>query len=191
MYLALLTDPRLHAMLRQLDQELASTIREAGCPCCGGVLHSARYPRKPRGLPSQWRPEECRRLSFCCAVETCRRRTTPPSVYFLGRKVYLATAVTLASALRCGATPIRMQRLSVLVGASRRTLRRWQVWWRRKMPGSTFWRSVSGALMPPVVTDELPLSLLERFTGDLEHRVIALLRFLAPLSSSHRVRRTV
>jgi membrane protein required for beta-lactamase induction len=112
-------------------------------------------------------------------------------VYFLGRKVYLATAVVLASALRCGVTPVRMRRLSMLVGASQRTLRRWQVWWRRKMPQSPFWRSVSGALMPPVALDGLPLSLLQRFTGDLEHRVIALLRFLAPLGGSHRIRRAV
>ena len=187
MYLALLTDARLHALLRQLDEELAATIREAGCPCCGGVLHWARYPRKPRGLSPPCRPQECRRLSFCCATDACRKRTTPPSVYFLGRKVYLSTVVVLVSAMRCGATPARMQRLSELVGASRRTLSRWQTWWRRTMPASAFWRSVSGSLMPPVVPWGLPLSLLERFAGDLEHRLIALLRFVAPMSGSNTV----
>jgi hypothetical protein len=27
------------------------------------------------------------RFSFCCAVGGCRKRTTPPSLRFLGRKV--------------------------------------------------------------------------------------------------------
>lgn len=185
MYLALLTDARLQTSLRQQDQELAVTIQQAGCPSCGAALHSARYPRKPRGMAIEWRSQPCWRRSFCCSAEGCRRRTTPRSVYFLGRKVYLATAVVLASAMRCGARPARMQRLSELLGVSRRTVLRWQVWWRHRVPESLFWRSISGSFAPPVPTFDLPLSLLTRFTGDLEHRLIALLRFLAPLSGGN------
>ena len=46
----LLTDARLYALLKRCDEDLAMTIRDAGCRCCGGVLHSARYRRQPRGL---------------------------------------------------------------------------------------------------------------------------------------------
>ena len=62
---------------------------------CGGVLHSARYPRKPRGGPPELRQTDNSRLSFCCAQ--CRRRHTPRSVRYLGRRVYLATVVVFAS----------------------------------------------------------------------------------------------
>lgn len=44
----LLGDARLYVMLLKCDDDLASRTREAGCRC-GGVLHSARYGRKPRG----------------------------------------------------------------------------------------------------------------------------------------------
>jgi Homeodomain-like domain len=185
MYSALLTNTRLQASLWQLDQELAVTVQQAGCPCCGAALHSARYPRKLRGTAPEWRSHLYWRRSFCCSAEGCRRRTTPPSVYFLGRKVYLATAVVLASAMRCGATPASMQRISELLGVSRRTVLRWQAWWRHRIPESPFWCANSGSFVPPVTTFDLPLSLLDRFAGDLEHRLIALLRFLAPLSGGN------
>ena len=66
--------------LLQVDSREASQVRKTGCRHCGGVLHSARYGRKPRGIPSALAADgECAafRHSFCCAV--CRRRTTPAS----------------------------------------------------------------------------------------------------------------
>jgi len=42
----------------------------------------------------------------------------------LGRRVYLATAVVLASLMRCEATPVRIRRLEALIGVSRRTVQR-------------------------------------------------------------------
>ena len=38
--------------LFEVDSREASRMRKAGCRHCGGVLHSARYGRKPRGIPS-------------------------------------------------------------------------------------------------------------------------------------------
>jgi len=49
-----------------------------------------------------------RRHSFCCAEESCRRRTTPASVRFLGPKVYLGAIVALVTALRHGANAGRI-----------------------------------------------------------------------------------
>jgi hypothetical protein len=37
-------------------------------------------------------------------VDGCRSRTTPPSLRFLGRKVYLATIVVLVSMMQYGVT---------------------------------------------------------------------------------------
>ncbi len=84
-----------------------------GCSC-GGRLHSANYPRAPRGGPDHL-PEEYRsRFSFCCDRDGCRKRMTPPSVRFLGRKVYLGAVVILVSAMRQGPTPRRVRELSTL-----------------------------------------------------------------------------
>jgi hypothetical protein len=44
-----------------------------------GVLHSACYPRKPRGVRTALDASYRTRLSFCCARNGCRRRNTPPA----------------------------------------------------------------------------------------------------------------
>jgi hypothetical protein len=103
-------------------------------------------------------------------------------VYFLGRKVYLATAVVLVSALRCGLTPTRMELLKELVGGSRQTVLRWQTWWQQVLPESPFWRARCGVFRSTVEIGELPQSLLEQFAGGVEERLLAVLHFLAPLT---------
>ena len=40
------------AFLLTIDKDLAETARKKGCRC-GGHLHCAHYPRKPRGTPEQ------------------------------------------------------------------------------------------------------------------------------------------
>jgi hypothetical protein len=58
-----LLDASVWQLLLMADRDLAAEARAAGCSC-GGVLHSARYPRKPRGgVPAELRPEYCRRES--------------------------------------------------------------------------------------------------------------------------------
>jgi hypothetical protein len=66
---ALLRDARLYDLLLTFDRDLAAEARAAGCARCGGSLHSARYPRKPRGGPEDLGPAYATRLSFCCAGE--------------------------------------------------------------------------------------------------------------------------
>jgi len=51
LYRALLADARFHDLLVAFDRDLAAAARAAGCARCGGVLHSARFRRKPRGAP--------------------------------------------------------------------------------------------------------------------------------------------
>jgi hypothetical protein len=104
------------------------------------VLHSANFGRKPRGGPAEIEGEAAIRFSLCCAEDGCRTRYTPPSLRFLGRKVYLGAAVVLVSAMRHGATPARMRKLRELVGVSRRTVERWREWWRSIFAESPFWR---------------------------------------------------
>ena len=92
---AVLQDPAFFHLLTSIDQELAASSRLQGCPVCGGPLHVADYRRKPRGCPAALQEAYSRRLSFTCG--RCDHRTTPPSVRFAGRRVYLAVVLMLVS----------------------------------------------------------------------------------------------
>ncbi|MGH8611868.1 MAG: hypothetical protein ACREYF_07440 [Gammaproteobacteria bacterium] len=180
---AILLDANLYTFLFQIDRDLAAETRASGC-LCGGVLHSARYPRKPRGGPRGLGPDYESRLSFCCAKEGCRRRTTPPSVRFLGQRVYLGAVVVLVSAMEGGVTAKRAERLREFLGVSLRTLKRWRRWWRAVFVASTFWKQAKGHFAPPVDVAALPASLLERFAGhDVQARLIKVLHFLIPVTN--------
>jgi hypothetical protein len=163
--------------LVEWDEQVAEKIRKMGCQHCGGPLHRADYPRKPRGELGEAEEAFCRRRSFCCGH--CRRRATPPSVRFLGRKVYVGQLVVVACVV--------FQELRGAVGkrvgiVPRRTVRRWMTWWRETMPGTSFWRVARGLFMPPVRASELPRSLLLRF-GDGLVGLARMLSFVAPLTT--------
>jgi hypothetical protein len=108
--------------LLALDRELAGAAKLRGCPRCGAALDVADYPRKPRGGPFALADEHGRRLSLCCRRDGCRQRVTPPSVRFLGRRVYFSAVVLLCGVLRQGPTRFRVDALRRVVGADRRTL---------------------------------------------------------------------
>ena len=176
-------DPRLYAVLLQIDKDLAVETREKGCPYCGGVLHSARYPRKPKGFFVPLHGEEIVRFSFCCSADGCRRRITSPSVRFLGRKRYLSVVVILFGAMRHNLTPRRVEEMEKLLGVSRRTLSRWQRWWQEAFPASRFWKYSKAFIVPPLDPAHLCRDLLERFSAQYEIAgMVRLLRFLSPLS---------
>jgi hypothetical protein len=174
---------RLWSVLFAIDEDLAEETRKKACPC-GGRLHCANYLRKPRGTPVQLLERHCLRLSFCCDRDGCRKRVTPPSVRFLGPKVYLGAIVILISAMRQGPTPRRVRELSKRFGADRRTIARWQVVWREHFPQTSFWKSARARLVPVVPIVSLPYSLVEAFLS--RHYICRgwtlMLRFLAPIS---------
>ena len=183
MYHDLPRDARFWSFLLAIDEDLAETTRKQGCPC-GGRLHSANYLRKPRGTPVQLPEPERLRHSFCCDRDGCRKRVTPPSVRFLGRKVYLAAVILVISAMRQGPTPRRVRELSARFGADERTIARWQVFWRELFPQTHFWKVARARLEPVVKIVALPYSLVDAF---LRRRVpssgwVQLLRFLAPIT---------
>ncbi len=185
MYHELLSDATFWSFLFTLDQDLAAKAKAKRCPQCGGRLDRADYPRKPRGasnLPIEYRW----RLSVCCAQDGCRKRVTPPSVRFLGRKVYLAAVVILVSAMRQGPSPRRIRELTRLFGVSRETIYRWREFWNEHFPRTTFWKLARARLVPVLEVTEFPRSLLEAFVRGADDRDGwgNLLRFLAPISTT-------
>ncbi len=184
---AFFSDARFWRLLLEFDQDLAAEVRDRGCSRCGAVLHRADYPRKPRGIRRALLGEGYeRRFSLCCARAGCRQRRTPPSVRFLARRVYLSAVVVLVSAFAHGCSARRRAALREHFGnLSERTLRRWRRWWREVFPATTWWRAARARFLPPPDRSTLPASLLERFPGpDLSRRLLALLRFLTPLSTA-------
>lgn len=183
----LLRDARFYAHLARVDADMAERAREAGCPHkdCGGVLHLARFARKPRAPGFSWRDlgeEYEKRWSYSCAVEGCRRRVTPVSVRFLGRRSYLGVVVLLANALTHGIDYGRGKGLRAALGVCWRTLERWRTWWQETLPTTALWRGAG--LVPPLARRAMPCALLERFAGNDEARVLHALRWLAPVTTT-------
>jgi hypothetical protein len=172
------------SLLLSIDRDLAECARRRGCPC-GGRLHCANYPRASRGGPEHLPDEYRQRFSFCCEREGCRKRVTPPSVRFLGRKVYLGAVVVLISAMRQGPTPRRVRDLSRLFGVDRATIARWQTFWRDCFPRTPFWKIARARLVPVVEIASLPYSLLDAFLRHHPPRAgwALLLGFLSPITT--------
>jgi hypothetical protein len=186
MYQRVLSDAGFYRLLLRVDEDMAAAEQRRRCRVCGAPLHAGHFARKPRGVPRGVGEDYRVRFSFCCANRECRKRRMPPSVRFLGPKVYTFAVVVLISAMRCGATPARMNYLHELVGVSRHTVMRWRRFWCEMLPETGFWRGAAGTLMPPVTVADLPASLLERFAGAPAERLLLLLRWLSPISTGSR-----
>lgn len=170
-------DKKLHGLLEKVDQESAESCKQMGCQVCHGKLHKADYDRKPRGGP-KWD----KRYSFCCSEEGCRKRHTPPSVRFLGRRVYVGFVVVLLAAMTHGLNPQRIRRLREILRVDTRTLKRWRQWWLEDFAQSLFWKEHRSCFMPMICEANMPLSLCEVFEVDEPISLVKLLEFLAPLS---------
>lgn len=180
MYQALLGDVTFHVALLKLDEEIAAEWHRE-CGECGARVDVANYGRKPRSvIGSAWPEGEAIRFSFCCRAEGCRARSTPPSVRFLGRRVYYGAVVLIAAFLLGGAKSI--DRISKQLGPSRRTLVRWRRWWTRTFPRTPTFVRMRGRWVPAVHEDDLPGSFLDRLSGSDAERAMRALEILKPLT---------
>jgi hypothetical protein len=170
-------DGRLFKLLEKADSDLAEEAQAGGCGNCGGKLHRGDFERKPRGGP-QWDS----RYSFCCEKKDCRKRKTPPSVRFLGRKVYVGVVVVLLSAMMHGLRPKRVEALREALGIDKRTLARWRAWWLENFADSRFWKGTRGRFMPRLDEAVLPLSLVEAFQAKRRDGMARLLQFISPIT---------
>lgn len=176
---------KVHEVLLALDERAAERVREAGCPHCGSRLDVANYPRKVRGLSAERETEGAYeiRFSLCCSRDGCRHRATPPSVRFLGRKVYAALAVLLVSAGHAadiGSPPAIAVTRDTPSWATRR---RYRFWWTVEFFRAPWFAEMAGRFAEPVLAVDAPASLLERFMGSLGERITGLLRLVSPLTT--------
>jgi hypothetical protein len=177
---AFVGDDKFFEQLKAQDLRTAERVRAAGCVHCQGRLHRADYPRKPRGGMVAAAGEAIdRRISLCCAQAGCRRRSTPASLVFLGRRVYLAVAV-VCEALRF------MAGFVIGPAPARRTMKRWLGWFRSTLPAARPFAAEGGRFWPALDTARLPASLVERLAGvgAASEILRALLALLAPLGGS-------
>jgi hypothetical protein len=169
--------------LLAVDEAIVARAAEDPCPDCGGRLHRGDYPRKPRGgLLAASAESFGRRFSLCCGRDGCRRRATPPSVRFLGRRVYVGAVVIVASAI--AVTTMAVSALVRTTGVPARTTRRWLRWWHGPFTTTRPFAELSARLVPAPERRRLPLALLERLAADRPVAVAKLLAWLAPITTS-------
>jgi len=175
----ILNNPTLILAIVSFDQELARQLQANGCSFCGHVLDVSNYRRNPRGAPSdpKLRREFFWRWSFCC--RKCRRRHTPMSIRFLGRRFYISITVVLASAIEQGLNNSRANKLTSL-GISRQVLHRWLSWWRDKFPLTPAWRAIASHFQDVVQIPIDPLLALE--ANNLDRKLLLWLKQLKTLS---------
>jgi hypothetical protein len=182
----LVLDREFFAVLLALDAEIAERVRAAGCSRCGGPLCVGHYERKPRGgrIAAAGAVELfSQRFSYCCGREGCRKRATPPSVRFLGRRVYLEGAILLA----CTLVPLLEQTAAAIeeaTGIALRTIRRWQAWWQTVFVASAQFAELRGRA-PGVDPEDLPGAMLGSFAGRTPiEKLLFAMKFLGPLSTT-------
>jgi hypothetical protein len=184
------------ARLEKLDEMIATAVAAGRCRHCAGPLHQGNYLRKPRGgLMATAGEAFTRRHSLCCGRRGCRKRALPPSLRFLGRRVYLEVVVVLASVM---AQVVATARAAVAAsGVPLRTLRRWGWWWREVFPRLPTWADLRARFVPPPPDEaQLPRSLLARLGGDGDRpdhdregladaeALVLAARYLAPATSA-------
>jgi hypothetical protein len=173
--------------LTTIDREIVERAAEERCRDCGGPLHRGDYPRKPRaGLFALAAGAWERRFSLCCGREGCRHRATPPSVRFLGRRVYAGAVLILVSAVALAV--VSAGAVVRATGVPALTTRRWLRWWRGPFVASAPFVDLSACLIPAPDRRSLPTSLLDRLASDRAASIAKLLGWLAPLTTASRSR---
>jgi len=173
-----LKDKRLCKLLAEVDWDLAEAMRVGRCLYCGAKLHCGDFTRKPRGVVVSWD----KRHSFDCSL--CRKRHTPPSVRFLGRKVYVGIVVVLVAAMMHGPNGRRIATLHEALGIDTRTLNRWRQWWLEVFVQTPFWKANRARFMPTLDEAQMPYCLVESFNAEGREGRIKLMEFLSPITAT-------
>lgn len=193
MYLKFYFDAILWEKLYNIDKEIANFFH--GSPCqendCPGKLNWANYLRKPRGVIDSVESWLMLKFSLCCSQQGCRTRSTPPSVRFLGRRVYIALFIMLMLLPEDDADVAKVQEKIITLppkSFDKSTFRRWFTWWNTTIPRSPIWKKMVGTLPANVDNQFLPTFIMKEFIEkhvDIEKSVTAMLEFISPISVPH------
>lgn len=168
--------------LELADAEIAEVVRQARCSRCRGPLHRSDYSRKPRGgLVAVAGETQSRRISFCC--DECRARSTPPSLRFLGRRVYLEACVIVASIVSMrlrGRGEARAVRMAT--GVPARTVARWRSWWTAGFRETGVFVELASRFVG-LAASQLPRAIFEGISGSVDDRLERMARWVAPLTT--------
>jgi hypothetical protein len=152
------------ARLEKIDAAVAVRVAAEGCAHCGGPLHRGFYMRKPRGAAIAAGEESKVRHSLCCGRRGCRKRSLPPSLRFLGRRVYVEAVVLMASI--CAQVQTELAAVSKYCGVPRITLKRWGAWWRGEFVRSEVWTELRARFVPPPPDEDgMPLTMFDRLAS--------------------------
>ena len=173
-----------HAHLVRIDRQLADICANKYCVYCRGKLHQADYPRSPLGMPQLFRDQYMWRISFCCS--TCRKRITPPSVRFFGRRWYPAPIHVFIAIMTSGINKRRIALIEKYFGiaVNESTWRRWRKWWRDEFVVTKFWSHAKGQIPPTneIIQGPFPRVIFNFYRGNTEEKMLLFLPFLSPLT---------
>lgn len=178
----LLQKKSLFLLLLKIEEDLADQRQIEGCDYCGGPLHKAFYERKPRGelvsVPNVLRI----RRGLCCGRDGCRRRCLPPSVLFMGRRVYWGCVVLLVVAFRQRQPDsYTCRRIRSELGVNRQTIVRWLDYFEQVLPQTPWWQRLRGLVVADISDSRCVGDLLHLFQQNLqedEQAVVCCLCFL-------------
>jgi hypothetical protein len=162
----LTADDAFFQSLRDLDFEIFKAAKAKPCDLCAGRMDTSHYPRKLRGAGEK----ESQRFSLCCRKEGCRHRVTPPSLRFLGRKIYSAWVVILALEY--------CRDLGLDRKIARQTIARWKIFWKQRLAEThPFMRWARGLLPPGTPSSDLPSACLKALDFPDRESWIPVLKF--------------
>ena len=181
----LLQTTNLFHLLHRIDVDLADQQQRAGCPYCGSSLHYSNYLRQPRGGPEL--PEDLSiRFSLCCSREDCRRRTLPKSTLSMDHRVYFRVVILIVTTLNQRAPQeYSKNMLARMLGANRKTINRWLMYFREIFPESKLWKTVRGFISSAVTNFGLPGSLVEYYLGKTKSSKSAIINCLKLITTGN------
>lgn len=182
MYTKIYLEATFWLLLSKIDEKIARFYHQIPCIYCTKKMYWGNYPRKPRGIPSIAEDFFAFRYSHCCSG--CRKRRTPPSARFLGRRVYVAIFVMMFFYPDTDDDHSELLN-SMSIGMDLMTPVRWSAWWSIDIPVSCIWKKICGPLGVNTNNEFLPHFISHQFANNninAEEALLALLKFLSPIA---------